>query len=455
MDQPNLLTTPLAERLFHETAEPLPILDRHNHLPIRDLAENRPYADLTEVLLLSDPYKHRVMRILGYPEEVITGDAEPWEKFRVWCEAYVRLVGHPIADWSRLEMERVFGITQPLSPQNAREIWETANDLLRLPEYTAKGIFDRFRVRYCAPCTALEDELSPYEGLPECAPSLRGDGIVSAVRHTAELLGSRYGESCGDWERFSALLLRRLREFHDCRCRVSDHAVDAPWSYYPDDGKKELRFAACIGGQTLTAEDQARLSCDVLRLCAGLYRKLDWVMQLHIGALRYTSTRLRKAAGGAGGFAGIGATPVAEIAAFLDDCEKEDALPRTILYSMEPASWEELAVLSGSFNRAGENGYVQLGAAWWWSDHAIGIRRTLDAVKDYAVLSAFSGMTTDSRSILSFSRHEYFRRVLCGWMGEKVRQGQITAEENQLKETVRAICWQNEYETLTKRGIIL
>ena len=434
-------TTPLARRLY-EAVKELPIIDFHNHLSVAELSADRHFANLTELWLAPDPYKHRAMRMLGAAERLITGDADPYDKFCAWCEVYPRLTGNPLTVWSQMELKTVFGIDDPICPQNAAVIWKKANAKLAEPEFGAKGLFARFPVVYHAPCATLYDDLSVFEGLEHAAPSLRGDAFTADLRGICAFLGEPQS-----FAQFSFAVRARLQAFSKAGCCIADHALDALWQYFPADGKQEERFADFLKG-TLTGEDKLRLECDILRMLAGEYRRMGWLLQLHMGAQRYTSSRLRSAVGAAGGFAGIGAASVDDVIAFLDEAELAEALPRTVLFCMDSASYDRLAVLTGSFVREGFPGYVQLGPAWWWCDHFGGMLQVLESVLRFGCLSTFIGMTTDSRSILSFSRHDYFRRVLCNWLGEKVQSGELEENETRLTDLAKRICYENAAEYL-------
>jgi glucuronate isomerase len=284
------------------------------------------------------------------------------------------------------------------------------------------------------------------------APSLRGDNLLEDPEQICRWLEAQWGEPVTDLDSLRLLLLRRLKEFHLLGCRFADHALDADWSYVPDDKENPRRFASLRKGLLLSDEDKVALQSHILRILAELYSGLGWVMQLHLGASRFTSTRLRSLVGPAGGFAGIGTVDVEGLIRMLDDLEQCDCLPRTILYTMDRSILPRLAILSGSFTRAGEPGYVQLGPAWWWCDHIRGMEDTLDTVMGYGLLSAFIGMTTDSRSLLSFSRHSYFRAVLCAWLAKQSQAGVITENFRDLSALVKAMCFENANRVLTERN---
>lgn len=430
-----LLLDPLAVKLY-DAVKDLPVIDWHNHLSVKDLAEDRQFADMTELWVASDPYKHRAMRICGVPEKLITGPASSYERFIAWSQVLPQLAGNPLYDWSRLELQRVFGIEELLSPATAEKIWCQANEKLSEPGFSARGLLEKFNVEYAAPCVCLGDDLSGFAKMSGVVPSLRGDdltGLTNPVFANSATLAE-----------LRLKLAAALDELQDAGCRFADHALDCGFVYVPDDGGNEARFAALKQG-TLSWEDRTALSCGILRLLGGLYAERGWTLQLHIGALRQTSSRLRAAAGTAGGYAGIGHTcDIRSLTALLDDLEKSaDGLPRVVLYTLNPSDHAAFAVLSGSFPGNGERGKVTLGPAWWYCDHIHGMRDCFENIAAYGVLSVFPGMTTDSRSLLSFVRHEYFRRVFCNWLSEKAGRGELPDDFEILKDLAEKICYCN------------
>ena len=445
MNENYLLTTPLAERLYGETAVNLPLVDYHNHLNVKDLAEDRVFSDIAEVWVLSDPYKHRVMRICGVDEKYITGDVSHKEKFAAWCGTYPRLMGGPLYDWSRMEMEKIFGINTPINASNAGKLWDEANEKLKCKEFSARGLFNHFDVEHAAPCASITDDLTPFKVMDNLAPSLRGDDIACPNASLIEKLSSLTGIEICDMESFEAAVSLRLDAFRCVGCRFSDHALDNGFRYLKDDGQSDLRIRGIIAGAVLPEEDRPALISDMLRMLSRQYAKHGWTMQLHIGAQRFTSSALRAVAGAAGGFAAIGETVnVLSLTNMLDDLEKDKyGLPRTILYTLNPADNAVLAVLSGSFRG------VTQGPAWWWCDHLQGMREMLDVFSTFSVLSTFVGMTTDSRSLLSLLRHDYFRRTFCGWVGEKAARGELPPDFDSLSSLVYAVCYGNA-SALTK-----
>ena len=430
-----LLKDPMAARLY-DAVRAFPVIDWHNHLPVKDLVCDRKYSDLTELWVASDPYKHRAMRICGVPEKFITGNCSPFEKFRVWSMVLPQLAGNPLYDWSRMELKRVFGIDEALNPATAETIWHCANEKLSGPDFSARGLLKKFDVEYAAPCAGSGDDLSGFAGLQGIVPSLRGDDLFGL---TAPLF-----DQSEDLADFRVRLEKTLSGFHAAGCRFADHALDNGFAYIPDDGKNADRFAR-FKRKNLPENERNALSCEVLRILGGFYARMGWTLQLHIGAVRKTSSRLRQAAGPAGGYAGIGhSCDIASLTSLLDDLEQsEAALPRVILYTLNPADHAMFAVLSGSFPGDGERGKVTLGPAWWYCDHIHGMRDCFENAAAFGVLSVFPGMTTDSRSLLSFVRHEYFRRVFCAWLAEKAARDEMPSDFDTLKELAEKVCYYN------------
>lgn len=453
MNENFLLQTKLAQHLYHEYAGHLPLIDFHNHLPIVYIAAKRRFADMAD-LWLSDPYKHRAMRICGVAERHITGDSDSFTKFRHWCAIVPELAGNPLYHWSELELERIFAIRLPINKDTAEEIWFTANAMLADPAFSARGLLDRFAVEYAAPCTQMTDDLTPFAGIVGISPSLRGDGLFPVTAELVSQLQVSTGVAIDSLDCFAEALNCRLEAFHAAGCRFADHALDNGFIYLRDDGNNGRRFAAFMIKGFLDDADAAHINSAVLRILGNAYARHRWVMQLHMGALRHTSSRLRAIAGLAGGFAGIGGVNIASLTTMLDDIEQgESGLPRTILFTINPADNAALAVLSGSYSQDGVRGKVQQGPAWWWCDHLDGMRELLEIISAYGVLSTFIGMTTDSRSFTSLVRHEYFRRVLCGWIADKVAGGTFPDDIALLGRLVDAVCYRNARLILTESGL--
>jgi len=442
MHEEFLLNSAMSRELYHGQAENLPVIDFHNHLSVRDLAENRKFATLSELWIDSDPYKHRVMRITGVPETLITGkNTDPYDRFAAWAETVPKLIGNPIFHWVQLELKRVFGLNLPLSPATAKEIWDEAGMQLKEDRNSARGILTRFHVEEACPCCGIAENPEPFRKMngPRITPSLRGDDLLNMDSAFLPKLGR-----IDSLEAFKTEIAGRLDALHELGCRFADHALDGGFRYLRGDGGNAARFARVASGCALGEADRTALNSEILRFLAGEYALRGWVLQLHIGAERFTSSRLRGLAGPAGGFAGI-AHPcdMASICSMLDDFERGGGLPQTVLYPLNPADNAAFAVLTGSYSEDGIPGKIQFGPAWWYNDHLSGMRAHWEALSAFGVLSTFIGMTTDSRSLLSFVRHEYFRRAFCAYVAEKTEKGEFPDDPELLKTLVYNVCYGN------------
>ncbi len=448
MKQDYLLNSDIAEKLYIEVASKLPIIDYHNHLCVADIAADRTFDNITQLWVSIDPYKHRAMRILGVPEKYITGNASDYDKFEKWYECLSKLVGNPLFDWSIMEFDIVFGIELLPLKKSAKEVWDEVN--IRVRELSAAKILAKFNIEYSAPCASLVDDLSSFNKSKGICPSLRGDDIVGVNKAFVEKLEQVTDMQIQSLADFEYAIEQRLTTFVATGCKYSDHALDDGFDYVADDGKNEERFLRLLQGVELSDEDKLRLKSRILKVLAGFYAKNGFTMQLHIGAKRSTSTRLREVAGPAGGYAAIGhPVNVKALTDLLDDIEKQEyGLPKTLLFTLNPADNAVMSILSGSFSKDGVEAIVSQGPAWWWCDHYQGMMDMLDHLSVFGVLSTFVGMTTDSRSLLSFVRHDYFRRILCNWIGEKVEKGILPEHEEILSEMIRNMCYYNAAKTI-------
>ncbi len=438
-----LLTTKTG-KILYQSVKDLPIIDYHNHLSIADILGNKRFTNVYELWIQPDPYKHRAMRMCGVAEKYITGDATNEEKFIKWCETLPKLLLNPLSHWSMMELQMVFGVTEQPNGKNAKSIYEYCNRYLQEHDVTANGLLRLFNVEQACPCASLIDDIKSFEENVMVAPSLRGDDIVQPTAEFIKKLESFVEAKIGSLADFEMAIEKRLLDFRAVGCVFSDHALDDGFVFHPDDGGNGGRFLDLLDGK-LDATEGAKLSSYVLLMLGKLYAKHGFVMQLHIGAQRYTSSKLRQKVGPAGGFAGIGnSVDVRSLTRFLDsmDCAGY-GLPKMILFTLNPADNALISVLSGSYSKDGTEGLITQGPAWWWCDHKLGITEMLENTAAFGALSNFIGMTTDSRSFLSFVRHDYFRRVLCEWLGEKWEKGELLCDRNDVKALVRKLCYEN------------
>ena len=459
-----LLQNDTAVELYQFVAD-RPIIDHHNHINPVDLASNRCYENLTQLWLSLDPYKHRLMRINGVPEAQITGEASDREKFQRWAETLPRALGNPLFHWSALELKRVFGIDALLNPDNAAEIWQACNEQLQQDSYRIVPLIQRWKVQTMCTSDDLLDDLEPHRQISlthdlGVFPSLRGDTILSFGKTDAQSwlseLSDQTGRKINELDDYQSAISSKLENFTAAGCQLADHALDPDFHFVlPTKAEAATYFQRTLSDQTLSRKEQTKLTSYLLHFLGKAYAKQGWTLQLHIGAQRSTSSRLKQLAGGAGGYAGIGtACDIDSLCRFLDSLEQAGQLPRIILYTLNPADYEAMASLTGSFAEDGVPGKIQLGPAWWYNDHYPGIERHLNVLASYGMLSRFIGMTTDSRSPLSFSRHEYFRRILCNTVGTWAEAGQLPADMDTLRPLVQDIAYQNAERWMQNKTMI-
>ena len=438
-----LLNSEKANRLYSYVRD-LPIVDYHNHLSIQEIKENKRFLDIYEVWIKPDPYKHRAMRMCGVDEFYITGDAPNNKKFVKWCETLPKLIGNPLHHWSMMELEMIFHISDSPNAANATELYERCNRYLAENVVDVASILDQFSVSHICPCASLTDDLSMFAGREGVVPSLRGDDVVNLTAAFVNKLQAVTGQEIKDLQSFQSAVWIRIQDFYRSGCRFSDHALDDGFVFYPDDGKNAERFKAVCKGN-IQLEDWKKLASYLLVYLGECYSKIGFVMQLHIGAKRYTSSKLRAQVGPNGCFAAIGNNiKVKSLTDLLDSIDtRENGLPKTMLFTLNPADNAMFASLSGSFVKKGVPALITQGPAWWWCDHKQGLVDMFEHITVFSILSNFVGMTTDSRSFLSFVRHDYFRRVLCNWVAEKAECGDFPDDMEQLEALVHKLCYQN------------
>ena len=456
IDRDFLLGCDAARELYHGYAENMPVIDWHNHLSPGDMALDRKYGNIGQLWVISDPYKHRAMRLNGISERFISGDASDREKFDAWAQTCPYTAGNPLYHWSALELERVFGIDILPDGGTAQEIWDRCNAMLADDSRSTLGIMRKWNVDVLCTSDDLLSDVGVHRKATEKAgtfrvfPSLRGDSILAFGTDANRRLVAGFSEtvSADGLDSYLAGISARLDAFGQAGCRLADHALDSGFRFVRTcRDRAERIFAGYLADGNIAPDDKVYLSSYLLDFLAGEYARRGWVMQLHVGAERYTSSRLRSIAGPAGGYATIGqCCDIRSLVDFLDGCDSDGRLPKTIIYTLTPADNAAFATLTGSFSEDGVWGKIQSGPAWWYNDHKDGIENCLKAVSSYGLLWRNLGMTTDSRSILSFSRHEYFRRILCGYIGGLVEAGELPADMPMLGKMVQDISYNNARE---------
>ncbi|MHC0442519.1 glucuronate isomerase [Flavobacterium sp. 3-210] len=454
LGQDYFLENPTAAFLFHEIAQKLPIVDYHNHINANHLASNKKFSNIAQLWVCNDPYKHRAMRINGIAERNISGDASDKEKFMAWARTFPKTMGNPLFHWSYLELKNIFGIEELLTEESAERIWRRCNELLQEDEFSARSLMERFNVDTLCTSDNWFDDLTVHKSASgnsnfTVLPSLRSDLAlqIDAWESAGFLqnLSKHSGIAINNYADFKSAIQFQLDHFHINGCRLADQALDSGFIFVEvTDNDASQLFDLILNKKTLSVEEKQQLQSHILVVLGAEFASRKWTLQLHIGAQRYTSSRLRNLAGAAGGYASIGScAAIASICSFLDTLEQHNRLPNILLFTLNPSDNEAFATLTGSFAEDGTPGKVQFGPAWWFNDHIEGIRSQLLASANYSLLSRFVGMTTDSRSILSFSRHDYFRRILCNIIGEWVEKGLLPKNDLYLKELITDICYNN------------
>ena len=455
-----LLTNDAAVQLYHEYAASEPILDFHNHLSPQEISENRRFTNLAEIWLEGDHYKWRALRANGIPEELITGNGDPKEKYLAWAATIPHTLGNPLYHWTHLELKRCFDIDLLLSPDTAEEIWAEANKQLAYPNFSACGMLERFQVK--ALCTTddpayplLHHEQIAQNSSSSCKvyPTFRPDqswGIDQAQIFTQWLktLERTSGKTIDHFNSFLQALAERLQKFHELGSRLSDHSFPYFFSNFPTEQKARQLFEQTLGGQDATREEKEQFGAFIMLYLCRWYSANNWTMQIHLGPLRNNSSRLLKTFGPDAGTDSIGDWAQAEkMSAFLDRLDQEDALPKTIVYNNNPSDNFVVSTMLGNFQRDFP-GKMQFGSGWWHLDQRDGMEEQIKALANTGLLSRFIGMLTDSRSFLSFPRHEYFRRILCNLLGTWMVEGFLPPEPTMIGDLVKRICYQNAKDFL-------
>ncbi len=450
-----LLQTRTARRLYEQFAEDEPIFDYHCHLPPKDIAENRQFKNLFEIWLEGDHYKWRAMRSNGVEERFCTGHAEPFEKFRAWAATVPHTLRNPLDHWTHLELKRYFGIDELLDEDSAIRVWKKANARLASPEFTTQGILKMFKVRTLCTTDDPVDDLRYHRMLAangcatQVAPAFRPDKALAVHQPQVfgpwlERLEAAADVAISDFDDFLAALRKRHAYFHEQGCRLSDHGLSQCYAEPCLEKTAAKIFATARRGAAVSLPEQAQFASFLMLFFGRLDAEKGWVKQLHLGALRNTNTRALSELGPDTGFDSIGDFPQASaLAAYLNALAQEKALPKTIIYNVNPADNYAFGAMIGNYQDGTIPGKIQFGSGWWFLDQKQGIEWQLDALSNLGLLSRFVGMITDSRSFMSYPRHEYFRRVLCNLIGNDVERGELPDDDALLGPMIRNICFQN------------
>ncbi len=455
-----LLQTEAARRLYHGYAANEPILDYHSHLPVNEIAADRRFRDLFEIWLEGDHYKWRAMRANGVPERCCTGDATPYEKYFAWAHTVPFCLRNPLYHWTHLELKRYFGINELLTESNARSAWDRAGDLLRTSDLSAQGILRKFHVKAVCSSDDPVDDLSAHRSINAAQndfrvyPTFRPDKALSiqdpsAFKAWLVQLEAASGISAMSLTNFLDALKQRHDYFHALGARLSDHGLSYCYASPCTERQASAIFAKVRSGNLVSLEEREQFASFLMLFFGRLDAEKGWTKQLHLGAIRNANTRRTRELGPNIGFDSIGDWPQAtNLCAYLDLLEQENALPKVVIYNLNPADNYQIAAAIGNFQDGENAGKIQFGSGWWFLDQKEGIEMQLNALSNTGLLSRFVGMLTDSRSFMSFPRHEYFRRVLCNLLGKEMENGELPNDEQLVGNVIRNICFENAKQYL-------
>ena len=456
MDENFILQNKTAQELFHGYASKMPIFDYHCHLIPSQIAENKRFTTITDAGLGGDHYKWRQMRTNGIPEELITGNADPYDKFVAWADTMENLIGNPLYHWTHLELQRYFGIYDVLNKKNAKKIYDEANDkFANDPDLSVFGIMKKFNVYAVGTTDDPADDLAQHKIIrdeTDCPakviPSYRPDKALHIEKAdfadyiaTLAVAADMKIESVSD---VITALLKRLDFFCEMGCKASDHAlVQCPHTFWSEDAVNAV-FVKKMAGEVLTDVEVDAYMTLVLTALAKAYNKKNVAMQLHFASIRDNNIKMFKKLGVDTGYDASHDKELAEsVSAFMSKLSETDEVPKTIFYSLNPKDYYSLGTLMGCYQGGGIPGKIQLGSAWWFCDHKDGMEEQMKVLGNLGMLPRFIGMLTDSRSFLSYSRHEYFRRILCNILGTWAEEGEIPSDMDMLSRVVENICFNN------------
>ena len=466
MDENFLLETQTAQHLYHDYAATMPLCDYHCHLSPKEIYEDRRFDNLVEVWLggqnpdgsyAGDHYKWRLMRSNGVEEDYITGSKPAYERFMKFVETLEMAIGNPMYHWCHLELQQFFGVTEPLTVESAPRIWERCNKLLREdPDMTARGLIRKANVTFIGTTDDPIDTLQWHEKIaadpsifvvvgpsyrPDKVINIHKDGFLSYMRQLAASVGK---ESLASMQDVLDALTQRLEYFHARGCKASDHGLDyVPYQNYTIE-EADAVYQKALLGKKLTMQEVEGYQTVILKHLSKAYHRLNIAMQLHYSCLRNNNNRIFKVQGPDTGVDSIAQnTCGGNIAKLLSDLDEAHCCPKTILYSLNPADNAQLGTLTGCFQDSSIPGKIQHGSAWWFNDHKTGMEEQMKSLGNLGLLGNFIGMLTDSRSFLSYARHDYFRRIMCNLIGNWVENGEYPNVESSLRKIVEGICYQN------------
>jgi glucuronate isomerase len=452
-----LLDTKTASKLYYTYAEPLPIIDYHCHISPKEVAQNRQFENMTQIWLAGDHYKWRAMRTCGVKEQFITGNASDWEKFEMWARTVPKTIRNPLYHWTHLELKRPFGISDKLlNEKTAKSIWGKCNAKLATPGFTTQGIAKRMNVKIICTTDDPIDSLEYHDayakkgnGFTKMLPAFRPDKAMAVENVDAFLsylqkLETVSGIEIKDFDSLLVAIRARHDFFHSRGCRVSDHGIETAYAEDYTDSEIRFIFKKLQKGKSPDAVETLKFKSAMMYEFGVMDYEKGWVQQLHLSALRNNNSRMMRVLGPDTGFDSIGDFEIARpLAKFLDKLDTENKLAKTILYNLNPRDNELMATMIGNFQDGSVAGKLQYGSGWWFLDQRDGMQKQIEALSNLGILSQFIGMLTDSRSFLSYPRHEYFRRLLCNILGGEIEQGLIPNDMKLIGGMVQDICYNN------------
>lgn len=452
-----LLENKYAEELYHNYAKPQPIIDYHNHLPPQSIAEDTMFENISQVWIKGDHYKWRAMRTLGIDERFITGEASDKEKFLNWVKTVPHTMRNPLYHWTHMELARYFDIDDLLSETLAEKIYEETKEKLNTPSYSCQNLLRKMNTEVVCTTEDPLDNLQHHKDIKQkgldftVSTAFRPDKVIlinaEGYNEYINQLSDVVGCSIDSYEQLCDALKARIEYFHANGCRLCDHGLDQ--IYFEDYKENEIKsiFKKKREGQIVTELESLKFQSSVLIYLCELYHEYGWVQQFHLGALRNNNTRMHRILGPDTGWDSIGDLPQAfKLSRFLDALDSQDKLTKTIIYNLNPADNEVMATMIGNFNDGSIKGKVQFGSGWWFLDQKDGMEKHMNALSNMGLISCFVGMLTDSRSFLSFPRHEYFRRVLCNLLGKEIAKGELPNEMALVGKMVENISYHNAKE---------
>ena len=455
MDKDFLLSTETAQELYHNFAAQVPVLDYHCHINPQEIAEDRKFENITQVWLGGDHYKWRQMRSNGVDEYYITGDAPDREKFQKWAETLEKAIGNPLFHWSHLELQRYFGYTGVLNGETAEEVWNLCNAKLQEDSMSVRNLIKQSNVTLLCTTDDPIDDLKWHKVIKEddtfdvqVLPAWRPDKATNVEKPDfVEYLGKLSQVSGVEIKTFADLkeaIAKRMEYFDSMGCSISDHGLDYVMYAPASDEEVERIFADRLAGKEITKEDVAKYKTAFMLFLAGKYEEMNWVMQLHYGCKRDNNKAMYAKLGPDTGFDCISNfAPGEQLADFLNAVNEAKNLPKTILYSLNPGDDELIGTILGCFQNSDAIGKIQQGSAWWFNDNKTGMMKQMTSLANLGLLGNFIGMLTDSRSFLSYPRHEYFRRIMCELIGDWVENGEYPKDMKNLEKIVKGISYNN------------